>query len=59
MLDKQPKLLTGGHGLVSTVGDYLRFTQMMLNGGILDGNRILRTKNYRIYDVKPLRKKYK
>ena len=38
---QQPKLLTGGHGLVSTAGDYLRFTQMMLNGGILDGNRIL------------------
>ena len=41
---QQPKLLTGGHGLVSTAGDYLRFCQMMLNGGILDGNRILGTK---------------
>ena len=41
---KQPKLLTGGHGLVSTAGDYLRFIQMMLNKGILDGERILGSK---------------
>ena len=40
----QPKLLSGGHGLVSTVGDYLRFCQMMLNGGMLDGTRILGSK---------------
>ena len=40
-IKKQPKFLTGGHGLVSTAGDYLRFTQMMLNKGSLDGNRIL------------------
>ena len=31
----------GGHGLVSTAGDYLRFAQMILNGGVLDGQRIL------------------
>ena len=41
---KKPKLLTGGHGLVSTAGDYLRFIQMMLNRGILDGNRVLGSK---------------
>lgn len=34
-------LFAGGHGLVSTAGDYLRFTQMLLNGGELDGVRIL------------------
>jgi CubicO group peptidase (beta-lactamase class C family) len=32
---------SGGGGLVSTVGDYYRFTQMLLNGGELDGQRIL------------------
>ena len=37
----QPKLLAGGHGLVSTAGDYLRFCQMLLNGGVLDGARVL------------------
>ena len=31
----------GGAGLYSTVRDYLRFTQMMANGGQLDGVKIL------------------
>lgn len=31
----------GGHGLFSTVGDYLKYGQMLLNGGTLNGNRIL------------------
>jgi CubicO group peptidase (beta-lactamase class C family) len=35
---------SGGGGLVSTAGDYLRFSQMMLNGGSLDGVRILSPK---------------
>ena len=32
---------SGGGGLVSTIDDYARFCQMMLNGGTLDGHRIL------------------
>ena len=32
---------SGGAGGVSTAGDYLRFCQMLLNGGQLDGARIL------------------
>jgi len=39
-----PKLLSGGGGAVSTAGDYMRFTQMLLNGGELDGVRILSRK---------------
>ncbi len=35
---------SGGGGLVSTARDYLRFSQMMLNGGELDGVRILSPK---------------
>jgi len=31
----------GGGGLVSTIGDYFRFGQMLLNGGELDGVRLL------------------
>ncbi len=31
----------GGHGLFSTAGDYLRFAQMLLNGGTLDGAQLL------------------
>lgn len=32
---------SGGGGLLSTTPDYLRFTQMLLNGGELDGVRLL------------------
>ncbi|HTA06992.1 MAG TPA: serine hydrolase [Streptosporangiaceae bacterium] len=38
---EQPSFLSGGGGLVSTTDDYLRFCQMLLNGGELDGVRIL------------------
>jgi CubicO group peptidase (beta-lactamase class C family) len=31
----------GGHGLYSTARDYLRFGQMLLNGGELEGQRLL------------------
>ncbi len=37
----RPKLFSGGGGLVSTASDYLRFCQMLLNRGQLDGERIL------------------
>ncbi len=36
-----PAMLAGGHGIVSTVMDYARFCQMMLEEGSLDGVRIL------------------
>jgi CubicO group peptidase (beta-lactamase class C family) len=39
---KPPKFLSGGGGLVSTARDYARFCQMMLNGGQLDGTRLLK-----------------
>ena len=38
------KFQSGGGGLVSTARDYLRFCQMLLNGGELDGVRILSPK---------------
>jgi CubicO group peptidase (beta-lactamase class C family) len=38
----KPKLLMGGGGCVSTARDYLRFCQMLLNGGELDGVRLLK-----------------
>jgi CubicO group peptidase (beta-lactamase class C family) len=37
----KPALSSGGGGLVSTATDYMRFCQMLLNGGQLDGTRIL------------------
>jgi CubicO group peptidase (beta-lactamase class C family) len=39
--EKEPALPSGGGGLVSTAADYFRFAQMLLNGGELDGVRIL------------------
>jgi CubicO group peptidase (beta-lactamase class C family) len=38
---EQPGLPSGGGGMVSTAEDYYRFAQMLLNGGKLDGHRIL------------------
>ena len=39
-----PNFESGGGGLVSTAGDYARFLQMLLNGGTLDGTRLLSRK---------------
>ncbi len=36
-----PKFLSGGGGLTSTAADYMKFAQMHLNGGELNGKRIL------------------
>lgn len=38
---KPPKFLSGGGGLTSTAADYMKFAQMHLNGGELNGVRIL------------------
>ncbi|MBO0731777.1 MAG: beta-lactamase family protein [Acidimicrobiaceae bacterium] len=38
---KQPTFLSGGGGLVSTALDYLRFVQMLVQGGELEGRRVL------------------
>jgi CubicO group peptidase (beta-lactamase class C family) len=40
MIEK-PVIESGGGGLVSTTMDYARFAQMLLNGGTLDGTRIV------------------
>ncbi|MEL7377555.1 MAG: serine hydrolase domain-containing protein [Bacteroidota bacterium] len=39
---REVTLLNGGGGLVSTTYDYLHFCQMLLNGGVLHGHRILK-----------------
>jgi CubicO group peptidase (beta-lactamase class C family) len=38
---KQPANDSAGAGALSTAGDYLRFAQMLANGGVLDGQRVL------------------
>jgi CubicO group peptidase (beta-lactamase class C family) len=47
MLEK-PVMESGGGGLVSTTMDYARFCQMLLNGGTLDGNRIVGRKTLQL-----------
>jgi CubicO group peptidase (beta-lactamase class C family) len=39
-----PKFQSGGGGLVSTIGDYCRFCQMLMNRGVLDKARLLSPK---------------
>jgi len=41
---KRPVWLSGGGGMVSTASDYARLCQLFLNGGILDGVRLLSPK---------------
>jgi CubicO group peptidase (beta-lactamase class C family) len=47
MAKEPPTCLSGGGGLVSTAADYHRFTQMLLNGGELDGQRLLGSRTVR------------
>ena len=42
---------SGGGGLVSTAADYLAFCQMMLNGGELNGTRLLSRKTVELMTV--------
>jgi CubicO group peptidase (beta-lactamase class C family) len=39
--NRPPTFFSGGGGLVSTAANYFRFCQMLLNGGVIDGIRIL------------------
>jgi CubicO group peptidase (beta-lactamase class C family) len=41
---KVPSFVSGGGGLVSTAGDYMKFAQAMLNGGIGNGHRLISRK---------------
>ena len=45
------KSFSGGAGLVSTANDYARFLSMLLNGGELDGKRILSRKSVELMTV--------
>jgi CubicO group peptidase (beta-lactamase class C family) len=48
------KSFSGGAGLLSTANDYARFLLMMLNGGVLDGQRILSPKTVELMTVNHL-----
>ena len=51
---EEPTFLSGGGGLVSTAQDYQRFCQMLLNGGQLDGARILGPKTIELMTMNHL-----
>jgi CubicO group peptidase (beta-lactamase class C family) len=51
---KPPAFFSGGGGLVSTAPDYLRFAQMLLNQGELDGVRLLGPKTFALMTVNHL-----
>lgn len=52
------KCFSGGAGLLSTISDYGRFLQMLLNGGELDGARILGPKTVELMHANHTGKKY-
>ncbi len=43
-ITKKPLFFKGGHGLVSTVSDYLNFCHMLLNGGKFEDKQVLSKK---------------
>lgn len=45
---KVPSFISGGGGLVSTAADYMRFARMLLQGGELDGVRLLGPKTLKL-----------
>ncbi len=54
-VDGPRKSLSGGAGLLSTASDYARFLQALLNGGELDGVRILGRKSVELMTTDHLR----
>jgi CubicO group peptidase (beta-lactamase class C family) len=49
-----PEFLSGGGGLVSTTADYLRFCQMLVGRGELDGRRVLGRKTVELMTLNHL-----
>jgi CubicO group peptidase (beta-lactamase class C family) len=46
-----PEFPSPGGGLVSTISDYSRFCQMLVNGGELDGKRLLGPKTVALFSI--------
>jgi len=53
---KKVTFFSGGGGLISTASDYMRFCQMMLNGGELHGARIISPKTIELMTTNHLTK---
>jgi len=54
MFGEPPSLEEGGAGLLSTIGDYMRFCRMLLGKGELDGTRLLSPKSVSLFSTNML-----
>ena len=54
LYDEPPAYTPGGGGLISSAADYHRFARMLLNGGVLDGVRLLRPETVRLMQTNRL-----
>ena len=55
-MDRKPAFESGGAGLVSTIDDYAKFAQMLLNEGEFEGKRILKPASLAFMTKKQLMK---
>jgi len=55
----KPAMTMGGAGLVAPIDDYMRFARMLLNGGELDGARLLKPSTVRIMSTDQLDRRVK
>jgi CubicO group peptidase (beta-lactamase class C family) len=53
-MTRPPAMLSGGGGLVSSADDYLRFCHLLVNGGELDGVRLLSPRTLRLMTMNHL-----
>ena len=53
---QEPEFHTGGGGLYGTAPDYIRFVRMLLNGGALDGRRVLKPETVKTMGAEPHRR---
>jgi CubicO group peptidase (beta-lactamase class C family) len=50
-LNQEPEIFMGGGALYSTIGDYLRFTRMIMGHGVLDGVQVLKPSTVALMSV--------
>ncbi|UWU67074.1 serine hydrolase [Bradyrhizobium sp. NC92] len=53
-LPAKPEVHMGGHGLYSTIGDYMRFIRMWLNDGVGEHGRVLKAETVRMAEKNQL-----
>ena len=53
-MDQPPRFESGGAGLVGSIDDYAKFGAMLLNGGTLNGHRILSSRTVKMMEKEDL-----